>query len=234
MPASRPYRVGLYERLKSSEYAAAYLNAAEREGVFLEALRNVAEVHKISNVAEKAGVNRESLYRTLSAQGNPTLTTLDSILDVLGLARQTVPKAAAATIEPTPHIPRYSPRSYRLHRRRSKKRRHEVANQLRFAFPRNELESRDLPTPNRPGIIQQAKFLDEIAGVYAISQLAVPSLIGGSIFGETKIIPLDWSRSTGMTLTQVNQLEPAQEQSDLPRFFVPHSPTIGVIGELHA
>src|SRR6266849_668321 len=95
MPLSRPYKTGLDERLRDAEYAAAYLNAAQKEGVFLLALRDVAEVHKISNVAKAAGVNRESLYRTLSARGNPTRETLDSILDVLGLEQKVVPKESS-------------------------------------------------------------------------------------------------------------------------------------------
>ena len=48
MLLSKPYKTGLDERLKDPEYAAAYLNAAEKEGVFLLALRDVAEAHKIS------------------------------------------------------------------------------------------------------------------------------------------------------------------------------------------
>jgi probable addiction module antidote protein len=53
--------------------------------VFLLALRDVAEAHKISKVALAAGVNRETLYRTLSARGNPTFTTLESILAAVGV-----------------------------------------------------------------------------------------------------------------------------------------------------
>jgi probable addiction module antidote protein len=49
------------------------------------ALRDVAEAHKISKVALAAGVNRETLYRTLSARGNPTFTTLESILEAVGV-----------------------------------------------------------------------------------------------------------------------------------------------------
>lgn len=49
------------------------------------ALRDVAEAHKIGKVAVAAGVNRETLYRTLSARGNPTFTTLESILDAVGV-----------------------------------------------------------------------------------------------------------------------------------------------------
>jgi probable addiction module antidote protein len=87
MPRSRPYKTGLSERLKDADYAAAYLNAAMKESreVFLLALRDVAEAHKISRVASVAGVNRETLYRTLSTKGNPTFDTLKSVLMALGL-----------------------------------------------------------------------------------------------------------------------------------------------------
>jgi probable addiction module antidote protein len=87
MPRSRPYKTGLNERLKDPEHVAAYLNAAARESqdVFMLALRDVAEAHKISRVAVAAGVNRETLYRTLSARGNPTFTTLENILEAVGV-----------------------------------------------------------------------------------------------------------------------------------------------------
>ena len=90
MPRSRPYKTGLDERLKDPEHAAAYLNAAKNGSieVFLLALRDVAEAHKIRKVAAAAGVNRETLYRTLSPRGNPTLATLESILKAVGVERE--------------------------------------------------------------------------------------------------------------------------------------------------
>jgi probable addiction module antidote protein len=76
--------------------AARYVNAALRDSaeMFLVALRNVAEAYRIAKVAEEAGVTRESLYKTLSAEGNPCLDTLNSVLDVLGL------RIAVETAEP--------------------------------------------------------------------------------------------------------------------------------------
>ncbi len=87
MPRSRPYKTGLNERLKDPDYVAAYLNAVAREsqGVQMLALRDVAEAHKISKVAFAASVNRETLYRTLSARGNPTFATLNNILKAVGI-----------------------------------------------------------------------------------------------------------------------------------------------------
>jgi probable addiction module antidote protein len=87
MPRSRPYTTGLNERLRDPDHVAEYLNAAAKESqeVFMLALRDVAEVHKVGRVALAAGVNRETLYRTLSARGNPTFATLESILAAVGV-----------------------------------------------------------------------------------------------------------------------------------------------------
>ncbi|HEV7674749.1 MAG TPA: hypothetical protein VGQ12_09475 [Candidatus Angelobacter sp.] len=131
MPLSRPYKAGLDERLNDPEYAAAYLNAAQEDGVFLLALRDVAEVHRIGKVAKAAGVNRESLYRALSTRGNPTRETLGSILEVLGLEHRVVPKGSV-TIAPTSGTPQYRRRSYRTHLR-AKSKGHAI-NQLAFPF----------------------------------------------------------------------------------------------------
>ena len=70
--------------------AAAYLNAALDDGdneVFLLGLRNVADarVGGMSNLAEATGLNRESLYRMLSENGNPELNSLSRLLQALGL-----------------------------------------------------------------------------------------------------------------------------------------------------
>ena len=47
-------------------------------------LRNVAEAQGgIAQLAEKAKLNRESLYKMLSERGNPELKSLDALLHVL-------------------------------------------------------------------------------------------------------------------------------------------------------
>ena len=88
MPVSKPYQPELIKSLKSARRAAEYLNAALEEGdpeVFLLALRNVAEAQGgVARLAEKAGLNRENLYRMLSERGNPELRSVDAILHALG------------------------------------------------------------------------------------------------------------------------------------------------------
>ena len=83
------YDAFLQEELRDPELAAEYLNAAIEEGsseLFLIALRNVSEAHGgISAIAEATHLNRQTMYRTLSSEGNPTLWTLLSILHAVGL-----------------------------------------------------------------------------------------------------------------------------------------------------
>lgn len=87
--ASRPYKPTLLQGLKDPKEAAEYLNAALEEAdtpeLFLLALRNVAEAHGIKKLSEEAQLNRESMYRMLSEQGNPQLSSLTAILKEIGL-----------------------------------------------------------------------------------------------------------------------------------------------------
>ncbi len=71
-------------------FAAEYLRAAlEDKGeprVLLLALRRIAESRGgIAKVAKAAGMERESLYRALSAKGNPRLSTLVAVTRAVGL-----------------------------------------------------------------------------------------------------------------------------------------------------
>lgn len=89
MKKSKPYKDFLFERLKNPKEAAAYLNAAledEDPGVFLTALRDITQANGgMTQIAEEANLNRETLYRTLSKKGNPTLMSLRSLLEICGL-----------------------------------------------------------------------------------------------------------------------------------------------------
>lgn len=72
------------------EFAAEYLRAAledeDEPRVLLVALRRVAEARGgIAKVAKAAGVERESLYRALSSNGNPRLSTLAAVARAMGL-----------------------------------------------------------------------------------------------------------------------------------------------------
>lgn len=79
----------LMTKLADAEFAAEYLNAASEDDdpkTYLTALRKVVEARGgMSNVAGKAALSRETLYRTLSTRGNPTIKTLSAVLKATGL-----------------------------------------------------------------------------------------------------------------------------------------------------
>lgn len=82
------YEDGLKEALLDPEEAAAYLDAALAEDdqeIFLLALRDIAEAHGFTNVAQETLLNRENLYRMLSTTGNPRLSSLNNLLHSMGL-----------------------------------------------------------------------------------------------------------------------------------------------------
>lgn len=82
------YKEGLLESLKDPLEAVAYLNAALEDGsqeIILLALRDVTEALGMSEVARESALNRENLYRMLSAQGNPQLSSLNTLLRSIGL-----------------------------------------------------------------------------------------------------------------------------------------------------
>ncbi len=89
MTKTKSYQAELIASLRDSREAAEYLNAALEEEdpeLFLVALRNVAEAQGgMAQLAEKARLNRESLYKMLSERGNPELRSLEALLHALGL-----------------------------------------------------------------------------------------------------------------------------------------------------
>lgn len=79
----------LSTQLRDPEIAAEYLSAAIEDGAtneFLLALRNVAEAHGgIGVLSDITHLNRQSMYKMLSEEGNPTLTNLISVLRAIGI-----------------------------------------------------------------------------------------------------------------------------------------------------
>jgi probable addiction module antidote protein len=69
----------------AAEYLRTALEDAGEPGVLLIALRHVALARGIASVAKSAGIERESLYRALSAKGNPRLSTLFAVAKAVGL-----------------------------------------------------------------------------------------------------------------------------------------------------
>jgi len=97
----RTYRQIVQEIVKDPAEAAEYLTAAleeyENDGnlpSFLTAIRTVVEAQGgIGKLADKTKLNRQHLYRSLSEKGNPTIRTLNLILQNIGV-KLTIRKAS--------------------------------------------------------------------------------------------------------------------------------------------
>ena len=89
--ASVDYREALIEALRNNEEEQLlYLKATLEDNwdapeAFLLSLKTIAEARGFKNFAEEAGLSRESLYRTLSSDGNPKIETVFKILHALGM-----------------------------------------------------------------------------------------------------------------------------------------------------
>ena len=71
------------EHLKTKEEREAYLNAAFEDGdasVIAVALGDIAKAEGMSKVAKRTGLGRESLYKALSPDGNPALSTILKVI----------------------------------------------------------------------------------------------------------------------------------------------------------
>ena len=76
------------ERLTSPEAIAAYLEAVFEEGdagQIAAALGDVARARGMAQVARAAGVTRDALYKALTKDGDPRLSTFLGVARALGL-----------------------------------------------------------------------------------------------------------------------------------------------------
>ena len=85
------------EHLKTDEDIAAYLDAALEDGdpaLVVAVLGDIARARGMTQLARDAGVGRESLYKALSATGNPEFATVMKVLHALGLQLRVQPTQA--------------------------------------------------------------------------------------------------------------------------------------------
>lgn len=83
-----PYDVA--EQLRTPEEMAAYLDAWLEEAPddavgIARALGDIARAKGMTQVARDAGLSRESLYRALSVDGNPSFATVLKVARALGV-----------------------------------------------------------------------------------------------------------------------------------------------------
>jgi len=82
--------------LETQEDMAAYLEAALEDGdkeVIATALGDIARSKGMTQIAQETGLGRESLYKSLSAGGNPEFGTILKVVEALGLKLQVVPSS---------------------------------------------------------------------------------------------------------------------------------------------
>ena len=93
---TRPWDATDY--LETEEDIVAYLEAVFEDGdprLVAAALGDVARAKGMTKVAREAGLGRESLYKALSADGNPEFATVLKVMRALGLRLQ----ATAMTVQ---------------------------------------------------------------------------------------------------------------------------------------
>ena len=78
------------EHLKTDEDMAAYLEACLEEAgddaaFIAKALGNIARARGMSQLARDTGLGRESLYKALSGEGNPSFATILKVINALGV-----------------------------------------------------------------------------------------------------------------------------------------------------
>ena len=78
------------EQLRTPQEMAAYLDAWLEEAPddaagIARALGDIARAKGMTQVAKNAGLSRESLYRALSADGNPSFATVLKVARALGV-----------------------------------------------------------------------------------------------------------------------------------------------------
>ena len=78
------------EYLKTEEDVALYFEACMEEAgddaaFIAKALHNIARARGMTQLAKETGMGRESLYKALSGQGNPSFATILKVTRALGL-----------------------------------------------------------------------------------------------------------------------------------------------------
>lgn len=84
----------MVQSMKDPAQAAAYIEAVielDDPAALLVALRHVAKAHGMAEVARRANVGDKTLFKALSASGNPTLATVHKVLAAVGLRLSVTP-----------------------------------------------------------------------------------------------------------------------------------------------
>jgi probable addiction module antidote protein len=87
------------EFLDDENRMALYLEAALEENdpaLIAAALGDIARAKGMTEIAKETGLGRESLYKALSSDGNPSFSTILKVIEALGLKLSASPKKRIA------------------------------------------------------------------------------------------------------------------------------------------
>jgi probable addiction module antidote protein len=96
MKTTSTSRYDVAEHLRTPEEMAAYLEACLEESngdasFVAKALGDIARAKGMTQVARKAGLSRESLYKALSGERSPGFDTILKVVQALGIELHAVP-----------------------------------------------------------------------------------------------------------------------------------------------
>jgi len=89
------------EELKTDEDMALYLEAAMEEAgddaaFIAKVLGDIARARGMTQLARDTGIGRESLYKALSGEGNPSFATILKVVHALGVKLHAAPATPSA------------------------------------------------------------------------------------------------------------------------------------------
>lgn len=95
MKKSETTVLDIAEYLDNEEIVAEYLNMVSESddpALFLRAIGHIARSKGMSQIAEKTGLGRESLYKALDEKAHPRFETIFKVLNAMGIQMALVPK----------------------------------------------------------------------------------------------------------------------------------------------
>ncbi|MDR2028531.1 MAG: putative addiction module antidote protein, partial [Treponema sp.] len=81
------YDWDMADHINTKDEVFAYLEGALEENdmeTFFDVVGAIARSKGMAQIAKDLGLNRESLYKSLSREGNPSFATIAKVIDLLG------------------------------------------------------------------------------------------------------------------------------------------------------
>ena len=93
----KTYEWDMADNINTKDEVYAYLNGAIEENdteTLFDVIGAIARSKGMMMIAKELGLSRESLYKSLSPEGNPSFSTVLKVLDILGYKMQIIQKSA--------------------------------------------------------------------------------------------------------------------------------------------